>query len=53
MERVLVMRKCKGYKKLLVGDGSPVRLDKVSVQDAYEDALESHTDLDKKDWRAQ
>ena len=33
---------------LLVEEGSTVRLDKVSVQEAYEDAPNDETDLDKK-----
>ena len=45
---IFVSGKRKGYKKLLVVEGSTVGVDKVPMQNKNEEALESETDFDKK-----
>ena len=40
--------KCKGYKKLLVSIGSMVGVNKISMQEEYENDHKGDTDLDKK-----
>ena len=47
MEIFLSQGKWKGYKKLLVGNGSKVGVDKIPTQSEFERALEGSTDLDK------
>ena len=40
--------KQKGYKKLLVSNGSMPGVDEIPTQDEYENALKGDTDLNKK-----
>ena len=42
------MEKRKGYKKILVGEGCIVVVDKVPLPEEFEEAQKGDTDLDKK-----
>ena len=48
LEKHLSQGKWKGYKKLWVGNGFTVGVDKIPMQSEFERALEGSTDLDKK-----
>ena len=49
-EKFLQHRKHKGYKNLLVSNGSMSGEEKFPTQDEYENALEGDTDLKKISW---
>ena len=48
VRKMLSQEKRNSFKKLLVGEGSTVKVDIVSMQDKYEKSLESETDLNTK-----
>ena len=48
VEMFLPQGKRESYKKLLVGKGYTIRIDKVPMQEEYEDAFEGETALIKK-----
>ena len=47
-KKFLSYGKKKGYKELLVSNGSTLGMDKIPTQDEYENALKSVMDIDKK-----
>ena len=42
------MRDSYGYKKLLLGDGSIVVVDKILMKDDFKEVINGNTELDKK-----
>ena len=51
-ETFLLLSEGKGYKNLLVGNGSTLGVDKIPIQMEYKQALEGWTDHDWKDCKA-
>ena len=45
---LFLCRKCKGYENSLVSSASMVGVDKIPMQDEYENALEGDMNLNKK-----